>query len=64
MTQMAPAEDKPLSDDLSRASDPEKNVEPACVLSSPSALDQFEDPDEGLSDEERAKKVSLSNRSD
>lgn len=64
MTQMAPAEDKPISDDLSRASDPEKNVEPGCVLSSPSALDQFEDPDEGLSDEERAKKVSLSNRSD
>lgn len=64
MTQVAPAEDKHVPDDVSRASDPEKMVEPGCTLSSPSALDQFDDPDEGLSDEERAKRVSLSNPTD
>lgn len=51
------AAEKPLPDDVSGTSDPEKNVKPCIAI--PSVLDQFEDPDEGLSEEERAKKVSL-----
>lgn len=52
--------DKPVvGDDGARVSDTEKSVESGCVSTElRSQLDQFEDPDQGLSIEERAKKVS------
>lgn len=52
--------DKPVvGDDGARVSDTEKSVESGCVSTElHSQLDQFEDPDQGLSVEERAKKVS------
>lgn len=52
--------DKPVVDvDGAAASDTVKNVESGYVSTKPqSHLDQFEDPDQGLSAEERAKKVS------
>lgn len=54
------ADDKTTPEDVFRASDPEKNAEPECI-STPFVLDQFDDPDEGLSEEERVKKVSVFN---
>lgn len=52
--------DKPVvDDDRAGASDTVKNVESGYVSTKlESRLDQFEDPDQGLSAEERAKKVS------
>jgi len=46
-------------DNVSRVSDPEKEVQPGNEPEE-SKLDRFEDPDEGVSEEERAKRVSLS----
>lgn len=45
-------------DNVSRVSDPEKEVRPGDGHEEPK-LDRFEDPDEGVSEEERAKRVSI-----
>lgn len=45
-------------DNVSRVSDPEKEFRPGDGHDE-TQLDRFEDPDEGVSEEERAKRVSL-----
>lgn len=52
------ATDIKAEDNVSRVSDPEKDVQPGTNLPE-SKLDRFEDPDEGVSEQERAKRVSL-----
>jgi len=47
------------NDNVSRVSDPEKEVRPGNAPEGVSKLDRFEDPDEGVSEEERAKRVSV-----